>query len=74
MACTDYLKEVFEKTNYPVHIVNLSSVAAISRMIDLKKETGAALTIETCANYLYFTDKDVLPGDTRFKAYPPIRS
>jgi allantoinase len=37
------------------------------------KEEGLGVTVETCPHYLFFNDKDIAPGDVRYKCYPPIR-
>ena len=57
----------------PVHICNLSSANAIVR-VHQAREMGCKLTCETCPHFLYFTDKSVQEGDTRFKNFPPIRN
>lgn len=57
-----------------VHITNLSSATAIYAIRKHKKEEKSLnLTCETAAFYLYFSDDHIKPGDTRFKACPPIR-
>jgi allantoinase len=57
----------------PVHIVHLSSAAALP-LIREAKERGLPLTVETCPHYLFFSAEEVSDGDTRFKCAPPIRS
>lgn len=56
-----------------IHICNLSSANAIARVQQMR-ETGCLLTCETCPHFLFFTDKAVEDGDTRFKNFPPIRN
>lgn len=57
-----------------VHLSNLSSATAIYAIRKHKKEEKTLnLTCETSAFYLYFSDEHIKPGDTRFKACPPIR-
>jgi len=56
-----------------VHICNLSSANAIARVQQARKADGL-LTCETCPHFLFFTDKSVQDGDTRFKNFPPIRN
>lgn len=56
----------------PVHIVHLSSAEALD-MIAAAKQEGLPLTVETCAQYLYFAAEDIPDGNTLFKCAPPIR-
>jgi allantoinase len=56
-----------------VHIVNLCSATAISR-IQKAREERVEITCETCPHFLYFTDQSVADGDTRLKNFPPIRN
>lgn len=55
-----------------VHIVHLSSAEALE-MIAAAKQEGLPLTVETCAQYLYFAAEDIPDGNTLFKCAPPIR-
>ena len=58
-------------TNAQVHFVNISSsdaVEAVNRYRDKRN-----VTCETSLPFLYFTEADVKPGDTRYKLNPPIR-
>ena len=57
----------------PVHIVHLSSGAAIADIRQARKE-GLPFTVETCPHYLNFAAEEIADGDTRFKCAPPIRS
>jgi hypothetical protein len=56
-----------------LHLCNLASAAAVT-LVSKAKETNAALTCETCPQFLYFTEQMVANGDTRLKNFPPIRS
>jgi allantoinase len=56
-----------------LHLANLSSAAAINKVLKLKKKYPD-LTCETCPQYLCFTDATVPPKDTRYKSFPPIRN
>jgi dihydroorotase-like cyclic amidohydrolase len=56
-----------------LHLANLSSAAAINKVLKLKKKYPD-LTCETCPQYLCFTDGTVPPLDTRYKSFPPIRN
>ena len=55
-----------------VHIVHLSSAEALDMIAEAKKE-GLPLTVETCAQYLYFDAEHIPDGNTLFKCAPPIR-
>lgn len=55
-----------------VHIVHLSSAEALP-MIVAAREEGLPLTVETCAQYLYFAAEDIPDGNTLYKCAPPIR-
>jgi allantoinase len=57
----------------PVHIVHLSSGAALADIRQVREE-GLPLTVETCPHYLNFAAEEIADGDTRFKCAPPIRS
>ena len=57
----------------PVHICNLSTAKAFN-LIQKAKEERVEITCETCPHFLYFTDKQIADGDTRFKNFPPIRN
>ena len=57
-----------------VHISNLSSANALYAIRKNKRDQpNMNLTCETAGFYLYFSDEDIKPGDTRFKCNPPIR-
>ncbi len=56
----------------PVHIVHLSSAEALDMIREAKTE-GLPLTVETCAQYLFFDAENIPDGNTLFKCAPPIR-
>ena len=56
-----------------IHIVNLSSAAALNR-VRQAKQNFKNLTSEVGSSHLYFTSDSVKEGDTRFKSHPPIRN
>ncbi len=58
--------------NCRVHVVHLSSAAAIP-MLQQARNEGLPLTVETCPHYLFFSAEEIADGDTRFKCAPPIR-
>ena len=60
-----------ENTSVRVHFANISSYKNIKKIRSYKKSLN--LTCETCPHYVYFSDIDVHPKDTRFKTFPPIR-
>ncbi|MFM1745384.1 MAG: hypothetical protein RLZZ630_1321 [Bacteroidota bacterium] len=55
-----------------IHIVHLSSAAALD-MIRSAKSEGLPLTVETCPHYLFFAAEEIPDKDTRYKCAPPIR-
>lgn len=56
----------------PVHLVHLSSAEALEGIAAAKQE-GLPLTVETCAQYLFFEAENIPDGNTLFKCAPPIR-
>jgi len=56
----------------PVHIVHLSSAKALP-LLAAARERGVPVTVETCAQYLWFAAEDIPDGATEFKCAPPIR-
>lgn len=54
-----------------IHFSNVCSSEAID-LINIHKQT-CKITCETSLPYLYFSENDVKPGDTRYKLNPPIR-
>jgi allantoinase len=62
-----------EEFSTPVHIVHLSSAAALP-MIAAARQRGVPLTVETCAHYLWFASEEIPDGATEYKCAPPIRS
>lgn len=58
-----------------VHFCNVSSAAAVNKVRIFKENKYAdSVTVETTTHYLYFMKDDVCAGDTRLKAFPPIRN
>jgi allantoinase len=55
-----------------VHIVHLSAAAAIDQ-INIARQKGIPLTVETAQHYLYFNAEEIPDGNTSFKCAPPIR-
>jgi allantoinase len=66
------LIDLSRATGCPVHVLHLSSAGALP-MIAAARESGLALTVETCPHYLSFTAGTIPDGATQFKCCPPIR-
>jgi allantoinase len=62
-----------EEFKVPVHIVHLSSAQALP-LLAKARDLGLPITIETCAQYLWFAAEEIPDGATEFKCAPPIRS
>jgi allantoinase len=56
-----------------VHVVHLAASDALS-VIRRARDSGAAITVETCPHYITFAAEDIADGATAFKCAPPIRS
>jgi allantoinase len=56
----------------PIHIVHLSSAKALPMLADARRR-GLPITVETCAQYLWFAAEEIPDGATEFKCAPPIR-
>lgn len=57
----------------PIHFSNVSSAEALKLIQQFKKDSNCQITCETSTPYLYFSQNDIKPGDTRYKISPPIR-
>ena len=66
------LIKLCRETKCHVHIVHLANGEALPMLATAKRE-GLPITVETCPHYLFFENKVVADGDTRFKCAPPIR-
>jgi len=62
-----------EEFQTPIHIVHLSSAAALPLLRDAKQR-GVPISVETCVHYLWFAAEEIPDGATEFKCAPPIRS
>jgi allantoinase len=62
-----------EEFDTPVHIVHLASAQALPMLAEAR-DRGVPITVETCAQYLWFTAEKIPDGATEFKCAPPIRS
>lgn len=61
-----------EQHHCRTHIVHLSSADSIEQ-INVAKQKGLPLTVETAQHYLYFDADQIEDGRTAFKCAPPIR-
>ena len=57
---------------FRLHIVHLSTAAALERLRAAKAE-GLAVTVETCPHYVRFAAEEIPDGNTLLKCAPPIR-
>lgn len=55
-----------------VHIVHLSSAAAL-RTLEEAREEGLPITVETCPHYLTLFAEEIADGAAQFKCCPPVR-
>ncbi|OMJ96288.1 hypothetical protein SteCoe_13 [Stentor coeruleus] len=69
------VKKVLEiESKAQVHFCNVCSSEAVETINQLKiNKEHLKVTCETSLPYVYFTETDVKPGDTRYKINPPIR-
>lgn len=56
----------------PIHIVHLATAQAVP-MLAAARARGVPVTVETCAQYLWFAADEIPDGATEFKCAPPIR-
>lgn len=66
------LIKLAEEYRTPVHIVHLSSAQALEMLAEARNR-GAAVTVETCAHYLWFAAEGIPESATEYKCAPPIR-
>lgn len=68
------IKQVFKHNpTSPLHFSNVSSAEALKLIQHYKHTSNIQVTCETSTPYLYFSQNDIKPGDTRYKLSPPIR-
>ena len=68
------IKKVFSlRPACPIHFSNLSSFCSVKLIQEFKIKTGLQVTCETSTPFIYFSETDVKPGDSRYKTAPPIR-
>ncbi|MBR7829146.1 allantoinase AllB [Actinospica sp. MGRD01-02] len=73
VAAIENVIKAAHATGARVHILHLSSAAALPRIAEARSE-GVRITVETCPHYLAFAEAEIPPGATQFKCCPPIRS
>mgnify|MGYP002152213875 FL=1 len=56
----------------PVHFCNVSSPEAITKILEAK-QANPNITFDLSPHSIFFSEKNVKPGDTRFKNCPPIQ-
>ena len=61
-----------EEFQTPIHIVHLSSAQALP-ILSAARARGVPITVETCVQYLWFSDAQIPDGATEYKCAPPIR-
>lgn len=61
-----------EEFHTPIHIVHLASAKALPLLAEARSR-GVPITVETCAQYLWFAAEEILDRATEFKCAPPIR-
>jgi allantoinase len=66
------LVRLAEEFDAHIHIVHLATAQALS-LLKSARERGLRVTVETCAQYLWFAAEEIGEGATEFKCAPPIR-
>ena len=66
--------KALQRSPCKVHFVNMSAASAINEVRAFKERSDFELTVETCPHYLFFAMEEIESGDTRLKAFPPIRN
>jgi len=67
------LIQLAEEFETPIHIVHLSSAAALPLLADARRR-GVPVSVETCTHYLCLAAESIADGAMEFKCAPPIRS
>jgi allantoinase len=68
----DTLLALAARTGVRVHVLHLSSAAALPAII-AARDRGVRVSAETCPHYLSFAAEEIPDGATQFKCCPPIR-
>lgn len=61
-----------EEFDTPIHIVHLASAKALP-LLTVARRRGVPISVETCAQYLWFAAEEIPDGATEYKCAPPIR-
>ena len=72
-AAIALLVRLCRETGCAVHIVHLSSAAALPTHRARPRPTGLPITVETCPHYLCLEAEAIPDGATHYKCAPPIR-
>ena len=72
VAAIDLMIRLARESGARIHVVHLSTAAPLAA-IQRARESGVAISCETCPHYLTFDAERIAEGDTRFKCAPPIR-
>jgi allantoinase len=72
LEAIELLLRLSEETRCRVHIVHLSTAAALDRL-EAARRAGAMVSVETCPHYLTFAAEQIPDGATPFKCAPPLR-
>jgi allantoinase len=68
----EYLIDLVREFGCKVHIVHLAAPDALPG-IEMAREAGLPISVETCPHYLTFSGEKVPDGATAYKCAPPIR-
>ncbi len=72
VEAVDQMVRLCRELRCPVHVVHLSSAAALEPAWRARQE-GLPFTLETCPHYLILAAEEIPDGRTEFKCAPPIR-
>ena len=64
--------QIAAETGAKLHIVHASSPEVLA-IVDMAKEDGVNVTVETCPHYLLFNEEHVIEHGAPFKCCPPLR-
>ena len=73
LIATANILALAEETGAKVHICHVSH-PDVAELIKQAQSRGVAVTAETCAHYLVFTENDLLERGMLYKCAPPLRA
>jgi allantoinase len=73
VAAIQLLLRLCREYRFPLHIVHLATTHALNDL-QMAREQGLPVTVETCPHYLHFAAEEIHDGGTLHKCAPPIRS